>query len=126
MAKLDTNTILASIGGIDGTAVGVTNLFTVPAGRQCSVSRAIARYTVANALTGFMRAGIGIAAGEDDIFVDRNMSGFITLIDQYIFSGVGTVIITGSIFLPVSNTLSLISCGIVKNKIANSEKSVPA
>ena len=59
--------LLARVTGIDFTIVAATNLYTVPTGRKCVVTSAIIRVTSANTISVAAQAGIGIAAGEDDI-----------------------------------------------------------
>ncbi len=67
--------ILSTTTGIDGTAVGTTNLYTVPGGKKAVILYAVFRLS---ALTGFLTvgsAGVGVAAGEDDIFGLAPLSG---------------------------------------------------
>jgi hypothetical protein len=59
---------LATVKGIDGTVVGVTNLFTVPTGTKAIITDAVFRLTVVEGFSSPPLIGIGIAEGEDDIF----------------------------------------------------------
>jgi len=79
-------TILGSVGSIDGTATGTTNLYTVPTGRKAVVAGAVIRVT---AVTGFSvagTAGIGVAAGEDDIFGSAALTGLSGTTIAFVFT----------------------------------------
>ena len=61
--------ILSTTTGIDGKAVGATNLYTVPTGKVLVSTKLILRLTtVGAAITGAPQLGAGVAAGETDIF----------------------------------------------------------
>jgi len=78
--------LLSKTSGIDLTTTGTTALFTVPGGESYSISKVI---IVLTALTGFTSVGtlgIGIAAGEDDIFQSTELTGFDATSKQYVFN----------------------------------------
>lgn len=66
---------LSSTAGIDGTATGTTALFTVPTGTTYAITRAAVRVSSVATLTSVPDVGIGIAAGEDDIFASESLIG---------------------------------------------------
>lgn len=80
---------LASVAGISGTATGVTSLYTVPAGRTAIITSANVRCTAATAITVGPTLGIGVAAGEDDIYVSTSLTALIVVGQLYGFSTVG-------------------------------------
>lgn len=67
--------ILSTTTGIDAKSATTTNLFTVPIGRTAIVTGAVIRCTAASAITVAATAGIGVAAGEDDIFAPVVLTG---------------------------------------------------
>lgn len=77
---------LSTTTGIDGTAVATTNLYTVPSGKTAVITRAVVRVTTATAITVAGTAGIGIAAGEDDIFNSTTLTGITTTTSAFMFS----------------------------------------
>lgn len=72
---LETNRVLARVSAIDGKVVGATSLLTVPAGKTAVITGAVVRLTTATAISGTLVAGIGVAAGEDDIIPPTSMIG---------------------------------------------------
>ena len=78
--------LLSTTTGIDAKTTGTTNLFTVPTGRSCVVTRAVVRVTVADTVTVVPAMGIGIAAGEDDIFTSTTLTGVTVTTDLFHFS----------------------------------------
>ena len=66
---------LSTTEGIDGKVVATTNLFTVPVGETAVVTRIDIIPTDVVAFVNRMRAGVGIAAGEDDIMGSMNING---------------------------------------------------
>jgi hypothetical protein len=80
-------TLLATITGIDATATGTTNLYTVPGSTKVFVTRVILELTTVTAISGTLVAGVGVAAGEDDIFASTSLTGFDTTSEAWIFSG---------------------------------------
>lgn len=81
--------LLSRTTGINGSSVATSNLFTVPAGQTLVVTKAIIRLTAATGLTGTLKAGIGIAAGEDDIFASSKLTGLNTIGQVYCFNLLG-------------------------------------
>lgn len=67
--------LLSTISSIDGTAVATTNLYTVPAGKTAVITSAMIRCTAMSAFVGVGTGGIGVAAGEDDIFPAVALAG---------------------------------------------------
>jgi hypothetical protein len=67
--------VLSTTSGIDGKTVGTTNLHTVPTGKTAVIVGIAVRLTTATGLTGTMTAGVGVAAGEDDIIAPTVMTG---------------------------------------------------
>lgn len=67
--------VLATVAAIDGKTVAVTTLYTVPAGATAVITRAVIRPTTATAVTGVPTLGIGVAAGEADIFASTALTG---------------------------------------------------
>jgi len=67
---------LALVTGIDGTATGTTDLFTVPAGRTALVTTVIPYVTSAAGAAGDLAAGVGINANRDDIIASQTLTAF--------------------------------------------------
>lgn len=80
MASLQTNgpltgpRILKTVTGIDGKTVATTNLYTVPTGGAVILG-AVVRMTGGSGVTVAPTLGIGVAAGEDDIFASTTLTG---------------------------------------------------
>jgi len=82
--------------GIDAKTTGTTNLFTVPSGYTAVITMAVARCSTATAITVAPSIGIGVAAGEDDIFSSRALTGFTKATNAYVFqSGGNYVVVAG-------------------------------
>ncbi len=96
---LELDAVLSNTTAIDGKVVAATNLYTVPAGKTAVILGAVIRITTATGLTGTMIAGIGIAAGEDDVFPSTSLIGFNAVDESYVFPGMGarTVATAGQI-----------------------------
>lgn len=80
---------LASAASISGTATGATSLYTVPAGRTAIITSANVRCTAATAITVGPTLGIGVAAGEDDIYAAVSLASLISVGQLYGFSTTG-------------------------------------
>lgn len=80
-------TLLNKVKGISGTAVATTNLLSTPdvAGYKVVVTRVVLRIASATGLTGTLAAGVGVAAGEDDIFGSTTLTGFSSVDDIWTF-----------------------------------------
>lgn len=61
--------ILSTTTGIDAKLVAATNLYMVPSGKTAIITGMIVRATAATAITIGPTLGIGVAVGEDDIFI---------------------------------------------------------
>lgn len=88
--------ILSTVVGVDAKAVATTALYTVPTGKTCVVTAAIIRCTAATAVTIGPQLGIGIAAGEDDIFASTTLTSLTSASKCFGFSSVGTSVIGAS------------------------------
>lgn len=84
--------LLSRTTGIDATATGTTNLYTVPTGRSAHITHAVIRATTATAVTVEPTLGIGIAAGENDIYSDASpLTGLTSTSVEWHFDSVGIV-----------------------------------
>ena len=83
--------VLSRTTAINGKSVAATNLYTVPAGKTAFVTGAMLRLTAVTALTGTMAAGIGVAAGEDDIFASNSLIAFNALDEIYNYGNAGVM-----------------------------------
>lgn len=79
---------LSKVTGIDAKTVATTNLYTVPIGHAVIVTMAMVTTEDANTVTQRPVMGIGIAAGEDDIYSSRALTGFTASDSIYIFQNV--------------------------------------
>ena len=86
MAYLRGVRLLSKVTGIDAKTVATTNLYTVPTGHTVVVVFAVATTEVANTVTQRPVMGIGIAAGESDIFSSRALTGFTASDSVYMFN----------------------------------------
>lgn len=82
--------VLSTTTGIDGKTIATTNLYTVPTGKTLIVTEAIVRVTTATAITVPPTLGIGIAAGESDIYAPVSLTGLNATTKIYRFSASGT------------------------------------
>ncbi len=85
-------TLLQSVVGIDGKSATVTNLYTVPTGYAAVVTGAQLVLTTATGLTVTGAAGIGVAAGEDDIFGSQTLLGVLSTGNIWNFSAIGKTV----------------------------------
>ena len=85
--------------GIDAKVIATTDLYTVPAGDTVVVTRAEVRCTAATSITVAATAGVGVAAGEDDIFNSQLLNGLITSNKVFKFpvGGVGVIAAAGEV-----------------------------
>lgn len=83
--------LLARVSGIDAKTTGTTNLYTPVSGRQVFITKVILRVGTATGVTGVPTVGIGIAAGEDDIFAATSLTGFNGSSKVYVFNAIGTI-----------------------------------
>lgn len=75
--------------GIDGKVATTTNLYTVPSGRTAIITHAVIRVSAASAITVPPSLGIGVAAGEDDIYTSTSLVGLDTTGEVYVFASEG-------------------------------------
>jgi len=80
---------LALVSGVDGKAVAVTSLYTVPAGKTAIIFDVVLVPTTATAITAPPTAGVGIAAGEDDIFASQILTGLLAVGNAWRFPSGG-------------------------------------
>ena len=90
---------LASVAGISGTTTGATSLYTVPAGRTAIITSANVYCTAANAITAGPMLGIGVAAGESDMYAATSLASLIAVGQLYGFttSGMSVSAAAGSV-----------------------------
>lgn len=69
--------VLSQTTGFDAKTVSATALFTVPVGKKCVVTGAIVECTAATAITAPAALGIGVAAGESDLFGSITLAGLL-------------------------------------------------
>lgn len=78
-------TLLDSVSSIDATADSTTNLYTVPAGQTVVITKVVLRVTAIDTLSVNPIGGVGIAAGEDDIFSPLEITGLTAVGDCWVF-----------------------------------------
>ncbi len=87
--KMDINheVLQNRVTGINAATTGTTNLMKVLniSGIKFQPTKVILRLASATGLTGSLTAGIGVAAGEDDIFGSTVLSGFNSVDDTWTF-----------------------------------------
>lgn len=88
--------LLSTTTGIDGKATGTTTLYTVPTGRTAIITHAVIRATTASSATVPPTLGIGIAAGEDDIFPSTAITGLTVTTKTWEFGGGGLMAVGAS------------------------------
>lgn len=81
--------VLSSTGSINAKTIAATNLYTVPAGRTAIITGATIRCTAASAITVGPALGIGVAAGEQDIFASTAINALTTTLVIFGFTAVG-------------------------------------
>lgn len=78
IGSLPAISVLSTTTGIDAKVAATTNLYTVPSGRKAVVTGAVLALTTVDTLTLVGTAGIGVAAGEADIFPAIALTGLST------------------------------------------------
>jgi hypothetical protein len=96
--------ILSVSNDIDAKVAAVTNLYIVPLRKKAVITSALIQVKAADTITVVPTLGIGIAAGEDDIFAATSLTGLNSVSKLYCFSGSGTY--------AIGNALNIIKCGI--------------
>lgn len=81
--------ILSTTSGINAKTVATTNLYTVPVGLTAIITAATIRCTAATAITVGPTLGIGVAAGESDIFSSTAITALTTTAVIYNFTALG-------------------------------------
>ena len=75
----------SAVPGIDMFAVSAPTIYTVPAGFTAVITGVILQCTAAVAVGTPATAGIGIAAGESDLFTPVSLTGFLAAGDVWSF-----------------------------------------
>jgi len=75
--------VLSSTAVADATATGSTSLYTVPGGKVAVIVGAIVRVSEATTITAGPVAGVGVAAGEDDIVPSQAHTGMTSTADAF-------------------------------------------
>jgi len=83
---------LVTITGIDAKTTGTTTLYTVPTGKTAVITKAVVRCTAATAITVAPTLGIGVAAGEADIFASVVLTGLTTTATVWTFGASGLAV----------------------------------
>jgi hypothetical protein len=86
-----TEDLLATIPSIDATTTGTTNLFT--SSGTTIITKVMLLCTAATAITVVANAGVGIAAGEDDIFPSEELTGLSVANKVFSFIEAGTRVV---------------------------------
>lgn len=81
--------VLSTVTGINAKTTGATTLYTVPTSRTAVITGAIVRCTAASSITVAPTLGIGVAAGEDDIFASTALTGLTANTKEWHFSLTG-------------------------------------
>jgi len=84
--------ILSTTTGIDAKIATTTNLYTVPSGKTAVITGAVIRITTADTITVPPTLGIGIVAGEENIFASTQLVGLDAGNEIYKFTSSGTLI----------------------------------
>ena len=81
--------LLSTTGAINAKSTGTTALYTAPLGKTAIITAAMVRCTAAIAITVGPTLGIGVAAGEDDIFSSTAITALTTTSKTSGFSTIG-------------------------------------
>lgn len=87
------DTILATVTGIDLTTIATTTLYTVPGGKKAIITGAIVRPTAASDVNFYAEAGIGVAAGEDDMFSQTVLTGLGSVGEVFQYKAIGVNVV---------------------------------
>jgi len=77
--------VLETVSGINALSETETSLYTVPTGEEVVVIGVVLRCTAASGITTAPKAGVGIAAGADDIFTSQRCYGLLADGDEFQF-----------------------------------------
>lgn len=86
------STLLSTTTSINAKTTGTTSLYTVPSGKTAIITKAIVVVTAASSITQGPTLGIGVAAGEDDIFYSTQLTGLTATTKVYAFDAIGTYV----------------------------------
>lgn len=89
-------TLLSTTTSINAKTTGTTNLYTVPSGKTAIITKAIVVPTAASSITQGPTAGIGVAAGEDDIFSATELTGLTATTKAFAFDAIGTYVMAAA------------------------------
>lgn len=84
--------ILSTTTGIDAKSATTTTLYTVPSGKTAIIKGAVVRCTAASSITVGPTLGIGVAAGESDIFASTALTTLTTTTVIYDFPTGGVLV----------------------------------
>ncbi len=85
--------LLSTTTTISLASTGTTNIFTVPSGQQYFITNVLLQVTSATGVSGTASAGVGIAAGEDDIFGSQPLIGLTAADTSFSFASTGTTVV---------------------------------
>jgi len=105
--------VLDTVSSVDLKAIGTTSFSPVPAGKKWLVTRVEVECSAAVAITAEAIAGIGVAAGEDDIFASQSLVSLKAAGDLFIFEGIEGV---------VANAADVIKAGIDTGSVGTSQE----
>ncbi len=91
-----TERVLSTTTGIDAKSATTTTLYTVPSGKTAIITGAVIRPTTTTAVTVSPTLGIGIAAGESDVFSSVALTGLDTITEVYKFTASGLYVTAAS------------------------------
>lgn len=77
--------VLARVTSIDAKVAAATTLYTVPTGKTAIITGAVVQSGAVSAITAGPTLGIGIAAGEDDIYAPVALTGLTSNAKTYVF-----------------------------------------
>ena len=84
--------LLSTTTGIDGKVIATTNLYTVPTGYTAIITKAVIRVTTMTTFATVGTMGIGVAAGEADIFASTALTGLDTTGEVWVFNASGLIV----------------------------------
>lgn len=81
---------IAKVTGVDLKVVAETNLWTCPSDISAVITSVVVTTEAATAVTQRPVCGVGIAAGANDIFTSRALTGFTGADSVYVFTSLAT------------------------------------
>ncbi len=88
--------VLSTTTGIDGKIATTTDLLVVPAGKTAVITRIDIIPTTVTGFSSKAKAGVGIAAGEDDIMSSTNLNGLNSVLKSFGFETEGVFVLGGT------------------------------